>query len=174
MPLREYVCAPRIGRCRSWGYILLLLCLTVALWIVPSRTDLPYPLVFFFFSLLSLTVAMLLISRCCLCRYVYRLVATENGGFDFVVDEVRRLRTVCVCRIEVEALRAIELIGRGHHTRPDFDWQVYGNRPLYLLTMTDGEETVTARISPDAMLVSMLTYQLHSERNFQCDTSVEE
>ena len=174
MPLREYVCAPRIRRCRAWWYILALLLLTVALWILPTQADSPYPLVFFFFSLLSLTVALLLISRCCMCRYVYRIVATEDGGFDFVVDEVRRLRTFCVCRIEVEALRAMEPIGRGRHARPDFDWQVYGNRPRYLLTMTDGEETVTARISPDAVLVSMMTDYLHFGRDFLSDTSVSE
>lgn len=174
MPLREYVCAPRIRRCRAWWYILALLLLTVALWILPTQADIPYPLVFFFFSLLSLTVALLLISRCCMCRYVYRIVATEDGGFDFVVDEVRRLRTFCVCRIEVEALRAMEPIGRGRHARPDFDWQVYGNRSRYLLTMTDGEKTVTARISPDTVLVSMMTDYLHFGRDFLSDTSVSE
>lgn len=174
MPLREYVCAPRIGRCRAWWYILALLLLTAALWILPTQAELPYPIVFFFFSLLSLTAALLLISRCCLCRYVYRLVATEDGGFDFVVDEVRRLRTFCVCRIEIEALRAIEPIGRGRRARPDFDWQVYGSRSRYLLTMTDGEETVTVCISPDAAMVSMLTEYLRSGRDFFPDTSVSE
>lgn len=161
MPMREYVCTPRPRRCRAWWYIPVSVLITLILWFLPIAFDLRYPVVIFFFSLLSLTVALMILSRCVLCRYVYRLEATEDGGFDFVVDEVRRLRSVCVCRVETESIRAIDLIPKGRHLRSDFDWRVFGNTPVYLLTLTDGEETVTARVTPDATLVAMIADGLH-------------
>ena len=154
--MREYVCAPRPRRCPAWWCILGLMLLTVVLWCLPAALDMPYPVVIFFFSLLSLTLALMLLSRSVLCRYVYRVEATEDGGFDLVVVEVRRLRSVCVCRVETEAIRALELQERGRHPRADFDWRVCGNTPVYLLTLTDGEETVTARFTPDATLTAMI------------------
>ena len=164
MPMREYVCAAR-GRAR-WALPAMLGCvlLTVVLWALPTQIEVSYRPIWFFFSLTSLTCAMLIGSRYCLCRYVYRLVATEDGGFDFVVDEVRRLRTVCVCRIETEAIRDIAREEKRSRTRPTYDWSL-GARGAYLLTLTDGEQTVTARFAPDRTMAAMIAYGI-SNVNF--------
>lgn len=159
MPMREYVCASR--RRAGWVLPTMLGCvlLTVTLWAVPTLTEVSYRPIWFFFSLTSLTVAMLIGARYCLCRYVYRLTATEDGGFDFTVDEVRRLRTVCVCRVETEAIRAIAREQRSSRVHPTYDWSL-GGRGCWLLTLTDGEETVTARFSPDETMAAMIAYSL--------------
>ena len=160
--MREYVCAPRPRRCGAWWVISGLILLTALLWFLPSVFSVPYPIVVFFFSLVFLTFAMMLVSRCVLCRYVYRLEATESGDFDFVVDEVRRLRSFCVCRVGVGDICAVELQDKARRPRPDFDWRVYGNAPVYRLTLIDGEETVVVRITPDATLVAILVEALRS------------
>ena len=157
MPIREYVCAPRPRHCGAWWAISGLILFTTLLWCALAAWDVPYPIVIFFFSLLSLTLTLMLVSRYVLCRYVYQLEATRDGGFDFVVNELRRLRSFCVCRVEIEAIRAVELQGKGRRQRSDFDWRVSGNTPVYRLTLVDGEETVVARITPDATLVALLT-----------------
>ena len=155
MPMREYVCAPR-GRVR-WAVPAMIGCflLTAALWVIPALATVSYRPIWFFFSMTALTVALLIAARHCLCRYVYRLCLTEDGGFDFVVDLVRPARTVCVCRIETEAFRAIVREDKRSRMRPNYDWSA-GVGDRYLLTLSDGEQEVSVRFTPDATLAAMI------------------
>ena len=84
--------------------------------------------------------------------------------FPKTADEVRRLRTVCVCRIETEAILDIAREEKRSRTRPTYDWSL-GAKGAYLLTLTDGEQTVTARFAPDRTMAAMIAYGI-SNVNF--------
>jgi len=162
MPMREYVCAPKNRSRRAYLYLLGCVLLATALWTVPVMWDVPYVPIWQFGSLFCLTVALLITARWLARRYVYRLVALDDGGFDFEVIEVRGKRPICVCRVGVEAFRAIAREEKRGRERPTYDWRVGMEGQAYLLTLADGEETVTVRFSPDKTLAAMIEYSLRS------------
>ena len=159
MPMREYTCAPKSRSRRAYLYVLGCVLLATALWTVPAMTNAPYDLIWHFAALFSLTVALLVTVRYLVRRYVYRIVATEDGGFDFVVLEISGKRTVCVCRVSTDSFRAIVREEKGKRIRPTYDWSTDLGTRAYLLTLTDGEE-ITVRFSPDREMAAMIEYSL--------------
>ncbi len=169
MPLREYSCAaPRRPR-PVLTCILFTLLLALALLLIPRALSLPYPLVWFALGLISLTAGMLLSTRYLSRHYVYRIVATQDGGFDFVVTEQFGRRLLCVCRVSLDELTAFKQEKKGHRERVDHDLSLAFCRPAHILTVDDGGgtffergRTVRLRIEPDATMAAMLDYHLHS------------
>ena len=159
MPMREYTCAPKSRSRRAYLYVLGCVLFATALWTVPAMTNAPYGLIWHFAALFSLTVALLVTVRYLVRRYVYRIVATEDGGFDFVVLEISGKRTVCVCRVSTDSFRAIVREEKGKRIRLTYDWSTDLGTRAYLLTLTDGEE-ITVRFSPDREMAAMIEYSL--------------
>ena len=160
----EYTCTPRSRTwCAYLGVLASELC-AVAIWIAMAQLTVPYPLIWYAASLFALTGALLITVRCLLWRYVYQILATEDGGFDLAVLLVRgngSSRAVrCVCRISTDQLLAIEAQGRSRRPRPTYRWCILPRDRTYVLTLTDGGETVTARFAPDAVMARMIADSL--------------
>lgn len=166
MPLQEYTCTPRPRLHLAYLGVLGGVMLAVALWLAMSMWDVPYPLLWFAASLFSLTGVLLLTTRTLLWRFVYRIGATEDGGFDFIVLQTRGYGASrvcrCVCRVAVEQLCALTPEPRRGRVRTDYRWCVLPQKDACVLTLEDGEERVSARIAPDATLRRMLESYLQA------------
>lgn len=170
MPLREYSCEVKLRTPRAYLSVLGLVLLACVIWMILSKFAPAYSLVWHFAAMLSLTGAMLLTVRYLVRRYIYRLVETDEGDFDFVVLEISGKRTVCVCRLSVSCLCALSRVDkRAGRVRPDYDWTVMPGHDAYLLTLRDGGgnffeagEEIVVRISPDSTMAAMLAYSLRT------------
>ena len=159
MPMREYTCAPKSRSRRAYLYVLGCVLLATVLWTVPILIEMPYALVWHFCVFFVLTVALLVTTRYLLRRFVYQLVATDDGGFVFVVTEISGKQSVCVCRVSTDSFRALVREEKGKRARPTYDWSTDLGGLGYLLTLVDGEE-VTVRFSPDREMAAMIEYSL--------------
>ena len=167
MPMREYTCAPIHRSRRAYLSVLGCVLFAVALWTVPGLFSLSHRPLWLCASLFALTAALLITTRYLVRRYVYRLIAREDGGFDFVVLEISGKRTVCVCRVSTDSFRTITREEKGKRVRPTYDWSTDLGARGYLLTLTDGEgrffeegEEITVRFSPDREMAAMIEYSL--------------
>lgn len=162
MPLQDYTCTPTPRTRRAYLYVLACVLAAVAVWFATAMWKLPYPLVWHCAAMFLLTGALLVTVRYLVKRYVYRITETDDGDFDFVVLEISGKRTVCVCRVSVDCFRAFAPVEKNKRVETTYNWCVEPHAAGYLLTLVDGEEQVTVRFSPDAVMAAMIETVLRS------------
>lgn len=73
----------------------------------------PFPALFQLVAFVSLAIAIIVIGKYMLCRYIYRVEPSEsapNGEMDLVITECVRQRKKVVCRIERSAVVSVTCV----------------------------------------------------------------
>lgn len=102
--------------------------------------------------------------------YVYRVIKTENGTLDFLVDEYQRKKRTTVCRVGVSGISEIVCLKANEKEKEDaikanikaehrhaFDYTVdWMPNEVVILLCEEGGELFAIRIQPDETLLKIL------------------
>ncbi len=163
---------PKSPKKEEKAIVLGLLAIAAILFGVGAIPGIPYPALYQFAAVFSLTGMVLVLSRCLLRRYTYAIAAREDAAPDAAPDLVitefygNGNRAAVVCRISLSDIEEVLLLTRENRKSVSSllkKKRVYHYlakliaKNIYLLTVRDEDEIFYIRILADEKLISALS-----------------